>query len=62
MPATPRKAMLGVYQYCILSFTDRAEQYIVLRICMVLMLPAVGKCKCLLTVDCDPFDRTNQHI
>ena len=41
--ATPRKVMLGVYQYLIMSFTDCAEQYIVLPICMPLMLPAVGK-------------------
>ncbi len=42
--ATPRKVMLGVYQYLIISFTDCAEQFIVLPICMPLMLPAVGKC------------------
>ena len=41
--ATPRKVMLGVYQYLIIPFTACAEQYIVLPICMLLMLPAVGK-------------------
>ena len=37
--------MLGVYQYLIMSFTDCAEQYIVLPLCMPMVLPAVGKCK-----------------
>ncbi len=37
--------MLGVYQYLMLPFTDCAEQYIVLPICLRMLLPAVGKCK-----------------
>ncbi len=37
--------MLGVYQYFIMSFTDCAEQDIVLSIRMPMMQPAVGMCK-----------------
>lgn len=40
MPATPTKAMLGVYRYLIMSLTNCAEQYIMLPVCMHMMLPA----------------------